>query len=131
MEDEAKVRLLISDTSPAPDQVFSGEEIAGFLELGENVFGAAALALRTIAGNELQVLKRIKLMDLATDAPSVTKELRALADAYDAKSNLIIEAIAEEGDGSGFEIAEVVVDDFQLREKLENKYLAEWMAHYA
>lgn len=116
-----QVRLLISDTDP-DNQVFGDPEINTFLELGTNIFDSAALALETIAGNELQVMRRIKIMDLTTDAPAVAKELRELAKSLRTQSAVLVEA-----EDVGFEVAEVIIDDFQLREKLFN----EWMVEYA
>jgi hypothetical protein len=77
-----RVRLLISDTGGDDGEsfIFSDVEIENFLDLRkENVFLAAALALNTLAGNEAQVSKAIKFMNLSTDGPAVAMELRKLA----------------------------------------------------
>lgn len=71
-----QVRLLISDTDTT-NPVFQDAEIEQFLALRrDNVFLAAALGLRTIAGNEAQTLKVIQLLDLNTDGASLSRELR-------------------------------------------------------
>jgi hypothetical protein len=113
--DLGRVRLLISDVG-GPDGktfAFSDAEIDGFLGLGGNVKQAAAEALRTIAGNEAQVSKRIEYLELKTDGPAVAKELGDLADKLEAKAEQ--EAGAEED----IQIAEMapqrlVPDEFRL-----------------
>lgn len=83
--DVGKVRLLISDVggSDRNSFLFQDNEIEAFLALRSTVRGAAALALRTIGGNEAQVAKRIVLLDLQTDGPAVAKSLMDLADRFD------------------------------------------------
>jgi hypothetical protein len=90
VSDKNRVRLMISDVGGMDGDsfLFSDSEIETFLELrGDNVNRAAALALRTIAGNEAQVSKRIKFLELQTDGPGVAAELRALADTYEAQDD--------------------------------------------
>src|SRR5688572_3932453 len=68
-EPNDQVRLLISDVGgeSGDDFLFSDNEILTFLSMeGENVYKAAAVALRTIAANEAQVMKRIKILELST-----------------------------------------------------------------
>jgi hypothetical protein len=104
--DKDRVRLLISDVGGGDGEsfLFLNEEILTFLEMNEgNVRLAAAEALRSIAGNEAQVSKRIKFLELSTDGPSVAKELRALADKFE-------EAADDEGD---IEIASMSPDPFE------------------
>lgn len=83
--DEGKVRLLISDVGGSDGRsfLFQDNEISAFLALRTTVKSAAALALRSIAGNEAQVAKRIVLLDLETDGPSVANALMRLADSFD------------------------------------------------
>lgn len=106
-----QVRLLISDTGGSDNEsfLFSDDEINTFLALRETINTAAALALRTIAGNEAQVSKRITFLDLKTDGPAVAKELRALATALE----------AAEDDDIDFDIAEMGVDGFSRQELLK------------
>lgn len=108
-----RVRLLISDTADEP--IFEDEEIDAFLDLtGSSVYRAAATALRAIAGNEAQVLKRIRLLDLDTDGAVVSEALRKLAADYDAE--------AARGD-SGFEVAEIAMPPFGPRTQRHNRIL--------
>lgn len=82
MTDLATVRLIISDTGTGDDQVFADGDILAFLALeGDNVKLAAATALDAMASNEVLVSKRIRTLDLQTDGPAVSKELRAHATA--------------------------------------------------
>lgn len=118
--DRGKVRLLISDTddSDATRQLFTDEEIDTFLTLrASSVFRAAATALRTIASNEVQVQKRISILDLRTDGPSEARALRQLADDY--------EQAADEEDreavSGGFAIAEFADDEFGRLERLRKE----------
>lgn len=118
--DAGKVRLLISDTNMATP-VFGDTEIDTFLELeGSNVRRAAALALDTIASNEAQVLKVIRILDLQTDGAKLSTELRARA------ADLRTQADdALDSDDGGFEIAELVVDDFSYRDRIWKQFQRE------
>jgi len=109
--DVGKVRLIITDTDPA-NVIFIDEEIAAFLELNAGILTAAAMALDTIADNEILVQKRISLLDLKTDGPSEAKELRVHAD------SLRKQAADEEADELTVDYAENPVDVFSLREKI-------------
>ena len=109
--DVGKVRLIITDTDPA-NVIFIDEEIAAFLELNDGILTAAAMALDTIADNEILVQKRISLLDLKTDGPSEAKELRVHAD------SLRKQAADEEADELTVDYAENPVDVFSLREKI-------------
>ena len=75
------VRLLISDIEPEEaGQLFTDTEITRFLTISAgDQFRAAALALDTIAANEVLVAKRIETHGLTLDGPAVAKELRAQA----------------------------------------------------
>ena len=109
--DVGKVRLIITDTDPA-NVIFIDEEITAFLELNDGILTAAAMALDTIADNEILVQKRISLLDLKTDGPSEAKELRVHAD------SLRKQAADEEADELTVDYAENPVDVFSLREKI-------------
>jgi len=108
--DVAKVRLLIGDID-VEDRIFNDLAIQAFIDmaLDNNVKRAAAQALLTIAINEVLIQKRIKLLDLSTDGPAESAELRALA------KELIAQADAEELDGA-FDWAEMVDTPFQYDE---------------
>lgn len=113
------VRLLIMDNN-ASAYLFEDNEISTFLTLeGGDKWRAAALALETMAANEAYVLKRITLLDLSTDGPAVAKSLRERAAELRARATLE-ETAAEDG---GFDIAEMVVDDFTSRQRLMNELL--------
>ena len=106
--DRDRVRLLISDVGGADSAsfVFQDDEIDTFLALRPDVRMAAALALRTIAGNEIQTAKRIKYLDLQTDGPACAKALMDLADSLESG----VDADAD------IEIAQMGVDQFSRRE---------------
>lgn len=73
-----RVRLLINDASDDP--VFSDAEVLAFLSLqGDNVLRAAALALDTIADDELLTSKVIRSQDLSTNGATVAEQLRERA----------------------------------------------------
>lgn len=117
--DLAKVRLLLHDTDSS-NPLFQDEEINAMLALeGNNVKRAAALGKETIAGNQVLVLKVIRLMDLSTDGAAVARELRQQA------AMLREQAAEEEANDAGgsFDIAEWVVDDFTSRERLNKEAL--------
>ena len=109
-----KVRLMIPDRI-TPNHIFEDDEIDAFLSIeGDNVKRAAALGKETIAGDQVMVLKVIRLMDLQTDGAAVARELRLQA------QELRQQAEAEEAneDGGAFDIAEMVVDQFTERERI-------------
>lgn len=109
--DKNKVRLLISDIggSSGTDFIFTDDEIDTFLGMEANqIYKAAGVALRTIAGNEAMVSKRIKFLELETDGPGVADQLLKLAQSFDKKGD---ESTDE--DGGGFEIAEVGTTPYQ------------------
>lgn len=114
--DRGKVRLLISDTDTT-DAIFDDAEIDVFLDLrGDDVHLAAATALRAIAGNEAQVLKRIRLLDLDLNGPAVAQSLRELADTYERE--------ADDADGAGdLDWAPVATGAFGWRERVWNERL--------
>lgn len=120
--DVGKTRLNISDVDIADTTkaIFSDEELTVFLEQEGSVLLASAHALEVIAANEVLVQKRIKNLDLSTDGPAEAKELRELAKSW---RDRYTAAQLDADEDSGFEIAEVVVDDFTLRQRLRNDYL--------
>ncbi len=108
-----QVRLLIKDTVIGT-AVFTDEELDALLLMeASNVKRSAALALETMASNDAYVLKVVKLLDITTDGARVSDallkraaELRAQADFEDA------------GTDGGFDVAEMVLDDFSFRERV-------------
>lgn len=77
-----KVRALISDTD-ITDPIFpyqATDQIDVFLGIeGDDIKKAAALALLTIAANEVMVQKVIKILDISTNGAAVAESLRKLA----------------------------------------------------
>ena len=117
--DVGKLRLLIMDNQAA-SYLFEDDEISAFLALeGSNLKRGAALALETMASNEAYVLKRIELLELKTDGPAVSKELRGRA--ADLRSQADRDEAA--GDGGAFDIAEWAVDSFTARQRVRNEAL--------
>lgn len=116
-----QVRLLIFDTN-ASSYVFEDAEIETFLTLeASSVKKAAALALETMASNEAFVLKVIRLLDLSTDGARTADALMKRAGLL--RQQAAVEDAAE--DGGAFDIAEWVVDDFSLRQRIANQMLRE------
>lgn len=106
------VRLIITDTDVSY-YMFEDEEITVFLTLcSSDVLYAAAMALDTIASNEVLVQKRIRILDLSTDGPSEATALRAHAESLRAQSKAA---------GAGFKIAEWVLDQFGYVEKINKE----------
>lgn len=89
--DAGKVRLLINDVDDE-NRVFEDGEIAAFLALADDaVLLAAALAIETIADNEVLASKVIKTQDLSTDGAKASDALRARA--------AVLRKQHDEGDG--------------------------------
>ncbi|MDJ0321834.1 hypothetical protein [Pseudarthrobacter sp. PS3-L1] len=79
-----QVRLLIAEASETGGQVLSDEQVMAFLTLrGDNVYRAAAAALRSIAVSEALTSKVISAQDVSVDGAKLATELRALAKTYD------------------------------------------------
>jgi len=104
-----RVRLLIPDRD-RDNLIFSDDDIAALLAIeGDVLKRAVALALETIASDEVMVSKVIKSQDLSTDGAKVSAELRARA------RDLRRQADDEEEDAAGgFDIVDFV-DPFTRR----------------
>lgn len=113
-----KVRLLCTDTD-STNEIFADDEIDVFLELeNADIKCSAALALETIASQEVLILKVIENNGLSTDGSKVGLALLKRA------SLLRAQAEAElDSDFCGFDIAENPVDEFSLREFYYNEGL--------
>ena len=62
------VRLLIPDLAPAPNQIFTDNQIEQFLTLSDQkVFLAAARALEVVAADEALVYKIVRTDDLSVN----------------------------------------------------------------
>ena len=114
-----RVRLLIPDRNP-DDWIFQDSEISTFLTLeGSNIKRAAALALETVASDQVLVLKVIRLLDLTTDGAKVSDALLKRADKLRTQADN--DEAAE--DGGAFDIAEMVLTDFAYRERMIDEAL--------
>jgi len=110
--DLGKVRLLIPDRV-AEEYLFHDEEVLAFLDIEDGVKRSTALALETVASDNAMTLKVIRLLDLSTDGAKVSDALLKRA------QGLRDQADKEDESGEmGFDIAEMVYDDFSLREKI-------------
>jgi len=118
--DAGFVRLLIRDTdvfTPA-NQLFTDAEISAFLTREGGVARrAAAAALESLAVDQVMVLKVITMLDLSLDGAKVAAGLRAQAN--DLRALAEIEAAAS----GGFDVAEMVVDQFTARERTWDEML--------
>lgn len=112
-DDAGKVRLLAADT-PTEDgeAVFDDDEIDAFLALrGGDPVLAAASALRAVAASEALLSKKIRLQDVETDGPAVSRELRLQAD-----------RLEEQADSDyDFGWAPIVASDFAWRQRVWNE----------
>lgn len=114
-----QVRLLITDTSDDPTvQLFADDEIDAFLGLEDSsVFRAAALALETIASDQVLVLKVIRTLDVQTDGAKVSDALLKRAAVLRARAD--DDADTAEDD---FAVAEFADPVFGSRERLLKQY---------
>lgn len=115
--DRDKLRRLINDVvEPA---IFADAEVDGFLSMTTSYLRGAAMALRVIAANDAYVMKVMTRGDLTTNGKATAEGILLAARALDEQADAI-DAADEEG---GFEIAEMVVDDFSWRERIWNQAL--------
>lgn len=113
-----KIRAVIPDSN-ATSYVFEDAEIDAFYAIeGNSLKRAAALALETIASNEAMVLKVIRLLDISTDGAKVADSLLKRAALLRTQAN--DEEVAAD---AGFDVAEMVVDDFTYRQHWWNERL--------
>lgn len=113
------VRTLCTDTDEQ-NPIFSDEQIALFLTLEDsNVRRAGAAALEAIARSEALLLKKIEVSNLKTDGPALAKELREAAKELRVQAD---DADARE-DGGAWDWAEMVVNPFSERERMNNQLL--------
>jgi len=109
--DIGMVRLRVSDTD-ASRRIMDDEEYTAFLAMaGGSVVLAAAMALETIAVNEVLCLKVVNLMGaIVTDAASAAKQLLAQAKTLRAE-------YASMGDGGSGFISIELVNGQDMREE--------------
>lgn len=116
--DVGKIRLMIPDRVEA-SAIFSDEELAAFLAMEDGTKRATALALETIASDQVMVLKVVRMLDVSTDGRAVSQALLERAARLRAQAE---EDDAAE-DGGGFDIAEWGVSDFAYRDIVWNANL--------
>jgi len=115
--DLGKCRLLCSDTD-ATRQIMSDEDLAAFIVMAGHYMPAAAMALDSIAANEVLSLKVLNIMGMATDGASVAKMLMLRAQ----KIRDDYERYAA-ANGPGFATAEMPDGAFAWEEKILKEYM--------
>lgn len=111
MTNVQKVQVLIRDTSAA---ILSAAEVQVFLDLeSEDIYMAAASALRAIAADKALAAKVISAGDYKEDTTAISAQLEKIAQKYEERSNSV-PADAQ---------AEVILTDFNYNEILVNKDL--------
>ncbi len=128
--DRGKVRLLLRDTDTVTvaNQFFTDAEIDAFLDLNGNdgtvpcMMLAAAFGKETMAGDQVMVLKVGSRLDVSTDGSAVARELRLEADVLRSEAKKLIAAADTD---AGFDVAEMALGPFSLREQIINEGLRE------
>lgn len=111
--ERGKVRLLAVDFRD-DGHLFEDAEIDAFLAMEDGVYRAAALALETAASDEALVTKKIETLEIKTDGPAVSKELRARAERLRKRAD---EIDANE-EGPVFGVVQMGYNPFSWREIL-------------
>lgn len=111
--DVGRVRRTIPDKDEA-NAFWTDAEIESFLVDEDNNWRrATALAIETMASDDLLVLKVVKVQNIET---SLDRMMSALLKR--AKQLRDDAAVEEANAGDAFEVAEVIVNDFQWRERV-------------
>ncbi len=118
-----QVRLLITagESNDLDAEIFTEPQIEAFLALEKaNVFRAAALALETIAVDQVLVLKVIRTLDVQTDGAAVAKALMA-------RAVMLRERSDDEPDTADddFAVAEFADPVFGYRQRIDRQILRE------
>jgi hypothetical protein len=113
-----KMRVIIPDKDERT-VFFQDDELQVFLDLTGDILRAAAMALETMASDQVMVLKAIQTLDLGTDGPAVSRALREHA------KNLREQAESADAseDGGAFDIAEFADTAFTQRERMWKQIL--------
>lgn len=114
--DLGKCRLLITDTDP-DRTIMSDEDLAAFIAMAGHYMPGAAMALDSIAANEVLSQKVLNIMGMATDGASVAKMLMLRAQ----KIRDDYERYAA-ANGPGFATAEMPDGAFAWEEKVIKEY---------
>jgi hypothetical protein len=115
--DLGKCRLLCSDTD-STRQIMSDEDLAAFIVMAGHYMPAAAMALDSIAANEVLSLKVLNIMGMSTDGASVAKMLMARAQKI--RDDYMRYSAAN---GPGFATAEMPDGTFSWDEKILKEYM--------
>lgn len=116
--DIGRVRRTIPDKDNNEDTFWTDEEIQSFINDEGDWRRAAALALETMASDSALVMQLIHVQDLRTDGASVSNALLKRAQMLRQQAN-----DSDANDEGGFEIAELVYDDFSYRERIRKQLL--------
>jgi hypothetical protein len=112
-----QMRLLLPDRV-TPGHIFEDDELQAFLTLEGDIRTATALALETIASDQVLVLKVMSLLDVSTSGDRVSAALIARAKLLREQAELNVAAAT-----GSFDWAEMVTTDFAARERLYNQAL--------
>lgn len=107
-----KVRMVLPD-KVEEDAFFSNEELEALLEVEGNWRRATALALETIASDSAMVLQVVKVQNITTDGAAVAKALLSRASLLRKQAD-----DADSNEDSGFDIIEMLPNNFSYREKV-------------
>lgn len=115
--DIGRIRRTIPDKVEA-DAFWTDEELQSFLLDEGDWRRATALALETMASDDLLVLKVIKIQNIETNTDRMASALMKRAQKL---RDLAVEADANDGDA--WDIAEFVLDDNQYKERVFSQAL--------
>lgn len=107
-----KVRMVLPD-KVEDDAFFSDEELEALIEVEGNWRRATALALETIASDSAMVLQVVKVQNITTDGAAVAKALLSRASLLRKQAD-----DADSNEDSGFDIIEMLPNNFSYREKV-------------
>jgi hypothetical protein len=110
------VRLLIGDTAAPPSQLFTDAQIQGFLDVTaaggvENVFLAAAMALRSLSSSAVLLHKAEKIGNYSLDRKSMSAAYLKAAEDYEAKANSVPAVAVAEFSWTPFNAADIIIND--------------------
>lgn len=110
------MRVLIGDTDPN-NVIFQDDSLTAFYVLEGSVKRASAQALDAIAVNELLSQKVVRILGLSVDGAKVAETLHKLAESFRAQADY------DESTTANFDIAEFVLDNFSVAERINNQRL--------
>lgn len=101
-----QIRLLVGDTD-VTDALLQDEEIEFFLTQDDNVYKAAAIAARTIAGKLSRAVTETKFDDVSQKVESPSVRYLKLADALESQANKISSRITLGLAAGGISVSEM------------------------